>query len=62
MTEVQGRVLPAPKLQYGGRVGGVQVRLLVLYLLILQFPDRTCTVIGCQWISMEYRLHCWVDY
>ena len=21
MTEVQGRVLPAPKLQYGGRVG-----------------------------------------
>jgi len=21
MTEVQGRILPAPKLQYGGRVG-----------------------------------------
>jgi len=22
MTEVQGRILPAPKLQYGGRVSG----------------------------------------
>ena len=27
MTEVQGRVLPAPKLQYGGRVSGTKAAL-----------------------------------
>ena len=28
MTEVQGRILPAPKLQYGGRVSGLTALML----------------------------------
>lgn len=44
MMEVRGRVLPPPKLQYGGRVSSLSGQVRILGNLILQFDKKAISL------------------